>query len=1005
MANLKFEPKESVISALSWSAYAGTVLLTKDRDAADAAKSAVESLGGIVSIQEKDSISKKVSGFCKKAWILVLKKYGAEALKSELQNYNFAHNPFYWDNTLTIQARIIAACKKKKIHIIHIPYKKISESVVIELSKMMDDDPTLKQLFLLTNLSKDKKYQSTEIVPIPETSGQTLTIIPAPSKLLGRDKAISDIREMLKSSEIVCIHADGGVGKTAVAAVIMDEIRSGCAFKHFAWITSSGSLKKDLSLLNVPIASELHTDEEKTNAVIRFLQEHPTFIVIDNMDDPLDSQDRALLNTLKGKTKILVTSRIALENMKPFNLEQLEPRPALEYFYRCYLGEWGHTFEKLNIRKDAKYVQLIIKAATYNALLIELIGKMARWEFPNKLDDLWKKIRDNIFIATSKIDIDSEHSVSHSLNKKDLKLHNQIRRLYTLSGLPERCREIMGFMAQFPAEMNVFKELLDWADFDINDIKWLTDRAWIEQTHEGYLLHTMVRGSVWTQEIKFDIWQYRNLIDKLGHPHDYMPASAGYVTVRKRLNTVGILSRLIVDDIEVKLKNTERNKWALIDASVFLNNLAGVYHVQGNYEEAQRYYQKAMLIFEKVLGEDHPDTAMTYNNLASLYKDQGNYEEALKLYWKALLIREKALGEDHPDTAATFDNIAGLYEDQGNYEEALTFYWKALLIRKKVLGEEHPATVATYNNLAAVYKDQGNYEEALKFFQKTLVVYEKIFGENHHYTGAIYNNLASVYCIQGNYEEALKFFQKALVVYEKVLGEDHPDTANTYNNLASMYTIQENNEDAQKYYWKALVIRKKVLGEEHPETGTTYDNIAAVYRNQGNYEEALKYYQKALLIHRKVFGEEHPRTGATYNNLALLYQDQGNNEEALKFFLKALEIFEKKLGKEHPDTGAAYTNIADVYGSQGKNEEALEYFQKALMIHEKILGKEHLTTAMTYNNMGNLFFSMNDYIKADDHFRKALSIFEKALGNDHPTTVRERKIVELLETLELVLKQ
>ena len=47
----------------------------------------------------------------------------------------------------------------------------------------------------------------------------------------------------------------------------------------------------------------------------------------------------------------------------------------------------------------------------------------------------------------------------------------------------------------------------------------------------------------------------------------------------------------------------------------------------------------------------------------------------------------------------------------------------------------------------------------------------------------------------------------------------------------------------------------------------------------------------------------------------------------------------------------------------------------------------------------------NDYIKADDHFRKALSIFEKALGNDHPTTEKKKKIVELLETLELVLKQ
>jgi hypothetical protein len=73
MNELKFEPKESVISALSWTAYGGTLLITGKTDAADAAKSAVESIGGIVSIQEKDSISKKVSGFCKEAWKIVLK--------------------------------------------------------------------------------------------------------------------------------------------------------------------------------------------------------------------------------------------------------------------------------------------------------------------------------------------------------------------------------------------------------------------------------------------------------------------------------------------------------------------------------------------------------------------------------------------------------------------------------------------------------------------------------------------------------------------------------------------------------------------------------------------------------------------------------------------------------------------------------------------------------------------------------------------------------------------
>jgi len=79
MAEIKFEAKESVISALSWTAYGGTLLFTRNTDAADAAKSAVESIGGIVSVREKDSISKKVSGYCREAWTLVLEQNGAKA--------------------------------------------------------------------------------------------------------------------------------------------------------------------------------------------------------------------------------------------------------------------------------------------------------------------------------------------------------------------------------------------------------------------------------------------------------------------------------------------------------------------------------------------------------------------------------------------------------------------------------------------------------------------------------------------------------------------------------------------------------------------------------------------------------------------------------------------------------------------------------------------------------------------------------------------------------------
>ena len=128
-----------------------------------------------------------------------------------------------------------------------------------------------------------------------------------------------------------------------------------------------------------------------------------------------------------------------------------------------------------------------------------------------------------------------------------------------------------------------------------------------------------------------------------------------------------------------------------------LNNLALLYKSQGQYEQAEPLYQRALGIREKALGPDHPDrekalgpdhpdTATSLNNLAALYDSQGQYEQAEPLYQRALGIKEKALGPDHPSTATSLNNLALLYKSQGQYEQAEPLYQRALGIREKALG-------------------------------------------------------------------------------------------------------------------------------------------------------------------------------------------------------------------------------------------------------------------------------------------------------------------------------
>ena len=88
--------------------------------------------------------------------------------------------------------------------------------------------------------------------------------------------------------------------------------------------------------------------------------------------------------------------------------------------------------------------------------------------------------------------------------------------------------------------------------------------------------------------------------------------------------------------------------------------------------------------------------------------DQDKYDEAGSLYRRVMAIREKVLGDEHPDTANTLYNLANLLEGQCSYKEAETLYRRALAIHEKVLGCEHPDTIDSINNLERLLNRRQN---------------------------------------------------------------------------------------------------------------------------------------------------------------------------------------------------------------------------------------------------------------------------------------------------------
>ena len=78
-----------------------------------------------------------------------------------------------------------------------------------------------------------------------------------------------------------------------------------------------------------------------------------------------------------------------------------------------------------------------------------------------------------------------------------------------------------------------------------------------------------------------------------------------------------------------------------LDEATRLNQWALSYKAKGRYTEAEPLFKQSLAICEKKHGSNHPDVAIGFFNLAGLYSKQNDHAQAEKLYQRALLIWER----------------------------------------------------------------------------------------------------------------------------------------------------------------------------------------------------------------------------------------------------------------------------------------------------------------------------------------------------------------------------
>jgi tetratricopeptide (TPR) repeat protein/predicted Ser/Thr protein kinase len=196
-----------------------------------------------------------------------------------------------------------------------------------------------------------------------------------------------------------------------------------------------------------------------------------------------------------------------------------------------------------------------------------------------------------------------------------------------------------------------------------------------------------------------------------------------------------------------------------------MGNLGSISLVQGRYQEATDYFEKARALQRDTSRPDDPKRAKVSYGLGLAALRQGEHARAIQMLTEALVQTEALKGSQHPETGARHVMLATAYRESGVPVQALSHAEAALRVREATLGPDHPAVADALDEQGECLLALKRYEDAGKAFSKALDIKSEKLGKDHPDLSYSYDGLGKVALEQGRFAEAVTALRQA-VSYE-----------------------------------------------------------------------------------------------------------------------------------------------------------------------------------------------------------------------------------------------
>ena len=270
-------------------------------------------------------------------------------------------------------------------------------------------------------------------------------------------------------------------------------------------------------------------------------------------------------------------------------------------------------------------------------------------------------------------------------------------------------------------------------------------------------------------------------------------------------------------------------------------------------ERSAECFEKALTMFDEILGAGNEKSAMVKTNMLILKLDlKQDASKEIEMVKEQIEIDKKRENPDEDKIARSYELIASAYKDcMGDHKLAAYYYDFYLQWAKKEYGDESDFVADCYDELAEIYETGGDFETAGKYCEMELKINIREMGRIYMLPPPLRSFLVGILKKAGKIDESDKFDRCMSV-------------SDTYVHMGELQMKSGNLRKAIESYEKALLLEKCASQKTSYHTGRIYERIGRVYEELGDRDSAKREFDIAIEIYRQSIVDSTVEENAPY---------------------------------------------------------------------------------------------------------------------------------------------